>query len=692
MKRLQDFSFHKSHYERTCQKKICGWSIFGKACQIGPDKDGNCQAQYECVPYKKGDRWLCTRPGNSGGKCDQGPTADGVCCNKTPKCIPIDSMRKRRGGLILSVLFLGVVALAFVISTPLRSMFIDPGELTTKHSLEGNQCVQCHVTDPETVGEWFGNAFTTVSVHQSNRKCLACHDLGFNNTSPHNLDPEKLSTITAEAPTEGSHALRLFTPDGLNELDKSKSKIACVSCHREHKGRDHDLTHMDNSQCSTCHVSSHKNFVSDHPEFTKYPHNRRQRIVFDHSAHIKDYFKKEKLKIFAPTTCASCHEVDGSGQYMQAKSFEEGCQSCHGKDVTGEKMEEKGFAVIRLPAIDLQTLSSNGKHVGQWPSGLEDEEMTGSLLFLLSSEKKLEPILKMIAEGKIELFDLSSSDENVLTHVQYLVWEIKRLLHDLSTGGHATLLKRIKLASDAKQNSVTAEAVGNIPLDMVLNAQQVWLPALNKEMELYADGKVSVTKGIETRSLKSTSVSNEDWSNSGAWYAQDYSLYYRPGKHADEFIRSWLEITKPGVETTPSQSAAFKQMSYDKLPGQCTKCHSIDKVAGVTKINWQGYRSNAEVHNFTDFNHKAHFSLLSEKGCATCHELNADAKFIEGYKDTNPATFQSGWNDIDKETCNSCHTPQSAGDDCTLCHNYHVGEFTVVLPASSMGKNIEATK
>ena len=53
MKRLQDFSFHKSHYERTTQKKICGWSIFGKACQIGPDKDGNCQAQYECVPYKK---------------------------------------------------------------------------------------------------------------------------------------------------------------------------------------------------------------------------------------------------------------------------------------------------------------------------------------------------------------------------------------------------------------------------------------------------------------------------------------------------------------------------------------------------------------------------------------------------------------------------------------------------------------
>ena len=56
MKKLQDFSFLKSTYERPTQKKICGWSIYGKPCQVGPDARGKCQAKYECVPFKEEDR------------------------------------------------------------------------------------------------------------------------------------------------------------------------------------------------------------------------------------------------------------------------------------------------------------------------------------------------------------------------------------------------------------------------------------------------------------------------------------------------------------------------------------------------------------------------------------------------------------------------------------------------------------
>ncbi len=58
---LQKFSYKDSPYARPTQKWICGKSNDGKPCKIGPDKNGQCRVDYECVPNKKADRWICTR-------------------------------------------------------------------------------------------------------------------------------------------------------------------------------------------------------------------------------------------------------------------------------------------------------------------------------------------------------------------------------------------------------------------------------------------------------------------------------------------------------------------------------------------------------------------------------------------------------------------------------------------------------
>ncbi len=684
MKRLQDFSFDKSRYERPCQKKICGWSVFGKACQIGPGRDGHCQAQYECVPYRKGDRWLCTRPVSSGGKCEAGPDAQGICCNKIPRCVPIDNLRQRRGRLVKWVVMFFVVLLVSLMTTPWRSQMIDPGELTAAHQLGGGACKQCHQLDGTDRLRWFVAAFEDRTVHQVNRKCESCHDLGYHSASPHSLAPEKLRTLTKSAQPSAVFSLAVFSPEGVNGAVAGESELACVSCHREHQGRAFDITAIDNAQCANCHQSRHRDFASSHPDFGRYPYRRRQRIIFDHAAHIKDYFNKDRLKIFAPATCMGCHELNDDGRYMQVGTFENGCRSCHGKDVTGEKLEQKGFAVFSLPALDIAALSEAGLAIGEWPADMEDEEMSGMMLFLLSTDERLRPILRKIAAGEVELSDLSGQPETVLRDVQSLAWATKRLLDEWYRQGTRALLQRLRKAAGITGDRLDAGMAGKLPIDLVAQRRQAWFPGLAREMARLAAGQFSKTRRVSVGDNRyDPDLAAEDWVSAGGWYAQDFSLYYRPGGHADELLRRWLEMTLPDGNDSPAKKAAFEQLSDTKIPGQCTKCHSLDREDKRITVNWRGFRAQPAESTFTTFNHRAHFSLLDDKGCLHCHRLNPEADYLAGYDDFSSQTFRSSWHDLDKKVCAGCHHSQAAGEQCTQCHNYHVGRFEAVMPAGS---------
>jgi hypothetical protein len=88
--------FDSHSYERPNQKWICGHAAEGKACRLGPEGRGRCQATFECAPVlemKPGEakgRWRCTRPG---GACETGPLPDGTCCRPIPRCSPVPTLR-----------------------------------------------------------------------------------------------------------------------------------------------------------------------------------------------------------------------------------------------------------------------------------------------------------------------------------------------------------------------------------------------------------------------------------------------------------------------------------------------------------------------------------------------------------------------------------------------------------------------
>ena len=178
----------------------------------------------------------------------------------------------------------------------------------------------------------------------------------------------------------------------------------------------------------------------------------------------------------------------------------------------------------------------------------------------------------------------------------------------------------------------------------------------------------------------------ETWVADGGWYRSDdtSTLYYRPGGHADPFIKAWIDAA--GSSTGSASAIVFKTIADPKGPGLCAKCHSSDPLPeGRHEMQWHPARFDPHNHEATKFNHSAHFSLLDQRGCQTCHVIAPQADYAASYADGTPAgIYHSNFRALSKDTCAACHQNKIAGDSCQLCHNYHQGVFaTDKLPTAS---------
>ena len=211
------------------------------------------------------------------------------------------------------------------------------------------------------------------------------------------------------------------------------------------------------------------------------------------------------------------------------------------------------------------------------------------------------------------------------------------------------------------------------------------------------DSQAAIENGNELeKALLPLPINDEDWASAGGWYQDNntFSLRYRPIGHADQFIQTWLDVTSHSLSqrdsTLPTNPSAqkvideiFEELVDTKTPGVCTKCHSVDQSqSNARAVNWRGFRSYPNQHSFTKFSHETHFSLLDEKGCVTCHTINAEANFSAGFDDRDPTTFASNFNPLEQAVCAGCHQAKKASDGCLTCHNYHVGDFPPAVPTT----------
>ncbi len=102
--------------------------------------------------------------------------------------------------------------------------------------------------------------------------------------------------------------------------DIAKVRIRCVRCHREHRGKSHNLALAGESRCALCHGAMRRHRIK--PAKTAKPDENA--ILFTHLSHIK-------YGAYDGRSCGKCHKSGGaSDSITSAGKFEEVCGGkCH---------------------------------------------------------------------------------------------------------------------------------------------------------------------------------------------------------------------------------------------------------------------------------------------------------------------------------------------------------------------------
>ncbi len=654
-RRLQDFRFDKSEYERPNQKWVCGWAADGRPCRVGPDHRGRCHARYECKPRRAEHRWDCARPERWGGKCADGPLPDGTCCRPIPKCQPVRSLRARRGVVALSTAAFTIGLVLMLFGGPrlrgARNATISPGALSAQHGAI-EDCTACHtLAGAVTIAAAEGLGETA--------RCRLCHQLlGEDALKPHGLSQEELGSITTrmqQVAVSGRVPLALsLAALGPTVPQTADGEIACATCHKEHSGRDIRLSEMDNQRCQACHVVKFASFADGHPALTDLGLLPGDRYQFDHNAHEIEHFLDEEAQF----TCRDCHQVSPSGRNMLAGSFESMCSDCH-----ADQIERDGLTIFQLPGVDYEVLLDNGISIGEWPidAGIDlDTEFSPVMRLLLAADSTVADDLEQLAY--VDLFFLEGEDEELLQAAGRMVWAIKELFYDLLTNGRAEFSARLE---QALRSGVTsrelAALVDQRPVDVaqtpqpewlsLLRAvQEQWLPDLMAEIPRHrANRPVRFREHAEYEELEP--LDDSPWLVDG-----DFSVRYRPSGHADIFLRRLHEVTGRATRTDGTAAELFAALQASAAPGQCAKCHEIEVASSDDQRNvWTESHIDRQASTLTTFDHAPHLV----RQCETCHQYNDE----------------SGFETIPNSTCAACHTQNKASESCLNCHSYHTEGF-----------------
>jgi len=179
----------------------------------------------------------------------------------------------------------------------------------------------------------------------------------------------------------------------------------------------------------------------------------------------------------------------------------------------------------------------------------------------------------------------------------------------------------------------------------------------------------------------------EVWSENGGWYREDFTIRYRPTGHADPFLQSWLDYAGSGYgpKLHDQLTPIFDELASREAVGRCTKCHSVDDVAGAKIINWRPFDPDTIGNRFTNYSHKPHVELIGAKTCVKCHELQQGvSQFQKTYESGDPANYTPNFKHLDKSVCANCHSQQVEWENCTLCHGYHVRGVASTSPIPTL--------
>jgi hypothetical protein len=362
-----------------------------------------------------------------------------------------------------------------------------PGPLTSAHGAI-EDCSACHSKSGSGKLSWMHSLVAGDPLADS-AACLTCHKMPDTAFNAHGASAEVLTRSTkrltkiaakTRAP-KWAHTQNIAFPT----RDVVARGLYCATCHQEHQGATFKLSRLSNEQCHSCHVVKFDNFDGRHPEFENYPFKRRTRIIYDHAGHFGKHFPEVGKKGQArriPATCSTCHDGRNDKRIMAVAPFEQTCTGCHLGQVTGKDRVSgpKGIAFLTLPGLDLQTLKKKNAPIGEWPAASE-AELTPFMKVMISRNERGRALIKSV--DRLNLQELTDASDDQIEAVTDLVWEIKRLFYALISGKASDVLGDLNIDCGAKLSAgLVADLTASIPRDVVVSAQQQWLPNLGIEM------------------------------------------------------------------------------------------------------------------------------------------------------------------------------------------------------------------
>ncbi len=615
--RLQKTGHRESRYERPNQAWVCGWAADGRPCRLGPDRKGRCPArtEAECTPRRDADRYLCTRPEAFGGPCECGPLPDGSCCRPEPEhavCQPRLSIRARRGRLNVAVFIGAIGALLALFAGPWRLAVVSPGELASVHmAIEtppdaANGCAVCHRAAEHGPLAWISGAMGDHGPLDESGRCLRCH----------------FADDAARAHAFSVHSV----PEDV--LGTAGTPLACATCHSEHRGRDHDLAFMGDTQCQVCHQAPFKSFSSGHPEFrSKQRHGAG--IAFDHGTH-QEHFGQ------TPFACLRCHEPDTGGRSMQLRPFEDSCVGCHyggSSDHHGDQIAKMGAGlVIQLPGVEFESDDV------AWPADLDTEvELPPLMRLLLAGDDEAVGLLIELEDAEI-VDELDEQDKVAITSA------IKRLVEELLYGDPGPRLARALGVPATHPTPAALADELSWSTRAILEFKERWLPGPD-----IAPIERDASPRPET-----------------GWYhdPDEVAIGYGVGTHADRFVKTWVDALVTPHDTGTGDRSTIRERVARELADDfatCLRCHAGGR--------WNP--ANREVPALGDqrlFEHGPHLSVFGApaESCTACHRL------AEPSADRSACPTRHGFLEYARSDCASCHRPGRAADSCLTCHQYHV--------------------
>ena len=395
----------------------------------------------------------------------------------------------RRGRLTVLLALVTVVCLvpAFLLSK--GTQLLMPGPLTSAHGAI-EKCDACHTKSGSGKLGWIHGLVAGDPLADS-KACLTCHKMPDTAFNAHSASAEVLKHSTkrltkiaagSNAPQSARAQSIAFPMD-----DVIAGGLYCATCHQEHQGANFSLNRISNEQCRSCHVVQFDSFDGHHPQFENYPFERRTRIIYDHAGHFGKHFpevaKKDPAKRI-PATCSTCHNSDVDKRVMAVEPFERTCTACHLDKIVGKERVSgpKGIAFLALPGLDLQTLREKSAPVGEWPEESE-AALTPFMKLMISRNEQGRALVKAV--DKLNLQDLTEASDDQIKAVTNLAWEIKGLFYQLIKNKASDVLGDLNIGGKSKLSAaLVADLTASIPRDVVISAQQQWLPHLAAETAL----------------------------------------------------------------------------------------------------------------------------------------------------------------------------------------------------------------